>query len=467
MVKRYCFVCSAMLLLLIGCGRVSSEPTQTPGADVVTATTSTVVAPTSTGAAARAGQLPTAALAVTESVPLVTVLPTAAQTASSATEPTVSWEGEIRPVILSSNSFPRARSIAATLTENDNIYLALGMDSFIHVTRSLDGGLSFSDLVQVSLEQQAFVLPFERPAIVATAAGEVNVAWSSPELMGRIFQVRSLDGGLTFGDVQAVSESAARETVLPRLVLDEEKNPLLVWLADSTLQLAGSLNGGATFGPNQVLDPQVCECCHPQPIVLGDHLYVVYRNLEYAEDGDNIRDIYFVRSEDGGQSFDAETRISDAPWFVNACPVSGPAIVTDRDQLFVSWMDGRNDSQRTFSHTDIWLATSDDEGQTWSTNRRINQLTGIYHNLPSMAIDGSGALHIVWEAWEAEREVIYYARSRDGGLTFTLPVAIVDSSAGAGRRPGNSSLLVGGDGTLYLSWADSGGVHLLSWQNAE
>ncbi|MCB0014422.1 MAG: exo-alpha-sialidase, partial [Anaerolineales bacterium] len=240
------------------------------------------------------------------------------------------------------------------------------------------------------------------------------------------------------------------------------QNPLVAWLANSSLRLARSADGGASYGTAQLLDDQTCECCHPQPLVLGEQIFVAYRNLEIAADGANIRDIYLIRSLDGGQSFVPETRISDANWFVNACPVSGPSLVGAGNRLYVSWMDGRNDAQGNFSQTDIWLATSTDGGATFSANWRVNQQDG-YHNLPELALDETGTLHIAWVARETERAVVYYARSLDQGQTFSEPLAIVDSREGNGP-PGSSSLLAAPDGTLYLTWVDFAGAHVRSWQ---
>jgi hypothetical protein len=112
------------------------------------------------------------------------------------------------------------------------------------------------------------------------------------------------------------------------------------------------------------------------------------------------------------------------------------------------------------------LATSTNGGQTFSANRRVNQTIDVYNNLPALALDSQGGLHIIWETLEADRDLIYYAQSQDDGLTFTVPAIIVSSEDGSGRRrPGNASLVVGADDRLYLTWADSLGTHLASWQN--
>lgn len=377
---------------------------------------------------------------------------------------TVTWAGTADLIPLATTDFPGAGSIAAALSSDGTLYVALGINNYIYVARSTDDGLTFSEPVQVSDTQAALVIPVERPAIAASATGQVSVAWSSPALNGQIWHALSLDGGETFSPAVAISGAAATETILPRSTIDEASNPFVAWLANGTLRFTHLAAGTETFAAPHIVDEQTCECCHPQPLVDGSRLFIAYRNLEIdGSSGEHSRDIFLARSADGGQTFTEEVRVSDASWLINACPVSGPALAKHGETIYVSWMDGRNDIQGNFSHTDIWLATSADGGVSFSPNRRLNLNAGVYHNLPSLAVDSIGTVHAVWEALEPERDAIYYAQSADQGMTFTTPVALVDSTVGSGRRPGNTTLLVGTDGILYLSWIDTAGAHLASW----
>ena len=434
-------------LVLVGCRGAADTPAVTgrPSA----------AAPNPPAVTAAPRQTPATEISDTQPSPAAPTS-TTERIATTLAEPALALGAPLQRRLLSSYTFPNALSIAASLTADGTLYVALGQSNYLYVARSTDGAATFGDPVQVSESQPAMVLPVERPAIAATATGQVMVAWSSPELQGRIWQAFSADGGQSFSDAAAISVDSATETILPRMILDGDQNPLVAWLANGSLQLARSTDGGTSYGATQLLDEQTCECCHPQPLILGEQIYVAYRNLESTADGTNIRDIYLLRSLDGGQSFAPEIRVSDANWFVNACPVSGPALVGSGDRLYVGWMDGRHDAQGNFSQTDIWLATSTDGGQTFSANWRVNPQNG-YHNLPELALDEAGRLHITWIAREAERAVIYYARSLDQGQTFSQPLPIVDSQEGNGP-PGSSSLLAAVDGTLYLTWVDFAGA---------
>jgi hypothetical protein len=398
------------------------------------------------------------------------MMPTATAVATEAATPfpdelTVTWAGSAEPTALTLADFAEARSIDVAVSPDGTVYVALGMGDYIYVARSLDNGRTFSSPIQVS-EARAVVLDIERPAIAATDDGRVTVAWSSFEYNGSILYAVSYDGGQTFGETIKVSGEPKPETVLVRMTFDDETNPVLAWLENSTLQLARSFDGGDSFAAPTLADDLTCECCHPQPLVRGDQVFLAYRNLEKESGTDDIRDIFVISSDDGGQTFNPEVRVSDAHWFINACPIAGPSLAMNDERLFVSWMDGRYDTSKLFSRTDIWLATSTNGGQTFSANRRVNQTIDVYNNLPALALDSQGGLHIIWETLEADRDLIYYAQSQDDGLTFTVPAIIVSSEDGSGRRrPGNASLVMGADDRLYLTWADSLGTHLASWQN--
>ncbi|HEX6384607.1 MAG TPA: hypothetical protein VF177_08060 [Anaerolineae bacterium] len=411
---------------------------------------------------------PTPPAEVTATTTLANESPTAAITGEPSPvtgdgDSTVEWTNTLRLTALATADFPDARSIDMAVTDSGTVYVSLGMDERIFVSRSNDSGRTFSQPVSTSQDQPALVLALERPAISATDDGQVYVAWSSPDRLSSIWFAHSTDGGKSFGPSIRLSGSAQMETILPRMALDPAGQPAVAWLQSSTLRLARSDDGGQSFSASDVIDDKTCDCCHPQPLIAGKHVFIAYRNLE-EEGGQQIRNIFFTASADDGATFAPEVRVSDSHWYLSACPISGPTLAFDGTAIYASWMDGRHDSQGNFSHTDIWLATSTDMGQTFSANRRVNPKVGVYNNLPSLAIDGAGQLHIIWEAREAAQEVIYYARSADGGHSFGTPSILVSSQDGSGRkRPGNASLVLGPEGTVYITWVDTLGAHAGAW----
>jgi hypothetical protein len=366
--------------------------------------------------------------------------------------------------------FPGAESISLAAGPDGRIFALIGYAGNLFVSRSDDGGRSFGDPVLASVSAPATVLPIERPALAAGPDGQVGVAWL--EVLGmshaRVWYAHSGDQAASFGPSVLVEESRGFETAMVRAALDAGQRPRLVWLDSSKLFYAASSGRGQTFEPARTLDDSVCECCQPEPVLLGDQMWVAYRNLEHDDQGKMIRDLFVLRSLDAGQTFETPARVSDAHWYLNACPIAGPSLAAAGGQrLYITWMDGRNDTHGTFSSVDVWFAASSDGGQTFSENVRVNPVTGHYNTLPVLGVDSAGSIHLSWEADETERTRVYYTISADEGRTFSAPSVIADSTADPLRgRPGKPALAVSGSGQVALAWLDGQGARVTVWPAA-
>jgi BNR repeat-like domain len=385
--------------------------------------------------------------------PTAAVLPTAADTAMPLPDAAFT-------------DFPGAQAAAATVAADGKIFVVLGQANRIMVSRSTDGGFTFTEPVRANAGVPAFAMRIERPSIIANADGSVGVVWLQliDSTHATVWYATSQDGGQSFGPAVQVSESGPYRTMLPRLAEDATQNPVIAWQEDGHLHVARSFDGGAKFATDLVVDDRTCDCCQPQPVATGNQVFVAYRNLEEDAAGQAIRDIYVAASADDGLTFAAPVRVSDAPWYLNACPSSGPALAYGGQRLYVAWMDGRNDAEQDLSRTDIWLAGSADGGQTFSNNLRVNPVEGYRNNLPALAVAQDGHLHILWQTDEISRTVLYYAASNDGGQTFSAPWIVARSDDGTQRgTPEHATLAVGGDNRVYASWVDDLGAHLATW----
>lgn len=123
----------------------------------------------------------------------------------------------------------------------------------------------------------------------------------------------------------------------------------------------------------------------------------------------------------------------------------------------------------------IWHLSSPDGGRSWTAPRNVpGTYVGkadatIFH--PAFAIDGSDALHVAWSGSSVEGSFppdgIYYARSEDGGDTWSTPVMLASgpfSYPVLGTRGAHEVHLMW-SGTLdqrrkFAQWSSDGG---LSW----
>lgn len=188
-------------------------------------------------------------------------------------------------------------------------------DGALWVARSLDAGTSFTAPRRVAGDDAA---PARAPALAAGPGPAVHLAWTVGEdAAARIRVARSIDGGASFGPPQLVGGGQGRADA-PGLALDGAGRLHLVYAFEapggrSWVRYAGAPAGGA-FGPARTLSaPAPGSAAYPQLASDGgEGLAVVWENI-----GPNgrSRSLGMTHSRDGGRHFStpAEVPGSQAP----------------------------------------------------------------------------------------------------------------------------------------------------------
>jgi hypothetical protein len=287
--------------------------------------------------------------------------------------------------------------------------------------------------------------------------GAVAVSWLEQDA-GRttVWAARSDDGAASFAPPERVAISGEFETTMARLAAPPPA-VAVAWLQGGGLWLGRG--AGASYELSEV-DGLVCECCQPAALLDGERLALAYRNLE-REGGSDTRDIFVAVSDDGGASFREPARVSDEPWRISACPISGPALAAFEGRLYVAWMDGRADTTQAGTRGDLWVAASDDGGASFGPNVRVNAAATGYHNLPALGVGPDGTLHVAWEGHEGGPTSILYSSSTDGGASFGAPLALATQDEERGL-PRGAALAIGDDGAIHIAWVDRLGGHVVT-----
>jgi len=291
----------------------------------------------------------------------------------------------------------------------------------IFVRRSLDGGASWeADQRVVHAWPTQSGIPFEdKPYIVADngrgpLAGNLYIGWTEFTLdSSEILLSRSTDHGLTWSSPLRISTKGG----LPR---------------DDNGSVEGFTGAVGSDGA----------------------LYVVWA------DGAHV---VFTRSLDGGRSFAPSVPILEtaASYFkvaavdrANGFPQIG--IDPARDRLYVSWSDYRH------GDVDVFVATSADQGRTWSPAVRVN--SDSLHNgrdqfFQWLAVDpADGAANLVFYDRRGDstnrRSSVVLARSTDGGRSF-VNYAWTDSGFDARNEfIGDYTGIAALSGRVYGIWAE-------------
>lgn len=179
----------------------------------------------------------------------------------------------------------------------------------------------------------------------------------------------------------------------------------------------------------------------------GDiNLYVVW-----ADNFQGLSRVWFTKSGDGGDNFDSPVSI-DGVLFANQV---SPAVTVDPSgNVFVVWEDYSE------GDADIFIRKYDGSGFGSLSKVNLGIDTGVvdYDTTPSVAINSTGDIYVVWEHRSDATDDypdIYFAVSTNQGQTFSLPTPI----ATFGRRP---AIAIDAFDIAYVVWEDLSGFPLLS-----
>ncbi len=358
------------------------------------------------------------------------------------------------PTNVSNNSdFSFTPQVAVDLSGNiysGNIYVVWEDDtanSNILFSRSTDGGTTFSTPKNLS-NSSGFSF---NPRIALDAKGNINVVWED-DTPGNpdVFFTRSTDGGATFFpkpvnlSLLPLSNYPADYTDPPQIAVDTSGNINVVWKSDIPLGIfivfTRSADGGATFSTPVIVSNNPTGSSITPQIAVDKNGNI---NVVWEDDIAGHSDISFNRSADNGATFPALKSLSR-----NIGNSNSPQIAVDLGgNINVVW---ENDSP---GHFDIFSSRSTDNGATFSPipKNLSNGLGGSNSNRPQIALDAGGNINVVWEENTGNNTDIFFTHSSNGGLNFSAPLPISkdpDSSS-------NAWLTVDSSGNINVAWEDT------------
>jgi len=314
--------------------------------------------------------------------------------------------------------------------------------SDIYFARSTDGGATWNADVRLN-DDPGSAWQWSSPAIAADA-GAVYAAWEDERNGNRdIYFARSTDGGATWSaDARLNDDPGTASQYDPSIAADADA-VYAAWAdyrnGNSDIYFARSTDGGATWSANTRLNDDTGSALSWQPAIAAD-ADAVY--AAWADERNGNRDIYFARSTDGGATWNANTRLDDDP---GTAGQQNPAIAADADAVYATWEDERNGNR------DIYFARSTDGGATWSANVQVNDDPGTAGQYdPALAADAD-AVYVVWTDWRNGNGDIYFAKSTDGGATWSANVRLNDDPGSAWQW---SPAIAADANAVYAAWED-------------
>jgi hypothetical protein len=209
----------------------------------------------------------------------------------------------------------------------------------------------------------------------------------------------------------------------------------IVWDFSSVVDLDGYVTGSAPINPVGILGQVNIDIDRSTGPGSGN-VYVL-ATLPRLSNGDP-GDVMFARSTDGGYIFDQPQRLNTDPstsnyqWF-------GTMSVAPNGRIDVIWLDTRDDFPGGFLSS-LYYCYSDNQGETWSINKKLSDFFDPSVGYPQqakmgdyfdMVSDDAGA-HLAWANTLNGEQDVYYTH-------------IIPQIVGMNENPGQSELALTGN----------------------
>jgi hypothetical protein len=166
--------------------------------------------------------------------------------------------------------------------------------------------------------------------------------------------------------------------------------------------------------------------------------------------GNGGYDLYSSKSTDGGATWSASVRINEVVGKVWLS--SSPGLTMDSSgNLYTIWIDNRNVD---WDKGHIYFAKSTDGGATWSANVDVSNNpdgTGTVYAL-GLVVDGSGNLSAAWGDSRNGHWDVYFAQSTDGGANWSAGIRVNDDNTVLEQY--QASLAIDRNDNIHAAWAD-------------
>ena len=340
------------------------------------------------------------------------------------------------------------------LASDGTLWLAWVAGGRVAVARSHDGGQTFDPAVMINAAAEPVDTgPDARPRVVVDRSGRVFVSYAvfkDKAYNATALFAQSTDGGKSFGAAQPLTDDPASQR-FETLAIDPDGRLFAAWI-DKRDAVAAHAKGetyvgaalafawldpdGKRFTAARIAQDQSCECCRLGVGFAGPGRPVVlFRNVF---DG-GVRDhaiTTFADPRTPGPVY----RVSVDDWHLDVCPHQGPSLAIGPDGVYHATWFTEGDARQG-----VFYARSTDGGRSFSTPMPI----GAADRRPSRpyVLTVRGAVWLAWKEFDGERTTVDVMVSRDGGVDWSAP-AVAARTDDASDHP----LLVSDGHRALLSW---------------
>lgn len=252
------------------------------------------------------------------------VIITACQESSRKQEESASSKNQTTTGIIGKGRVP---DVAAS---GNTVHLAWGKGDSVLYAFSTDQGNTFSAPEVVDTIPKLFSFAMRGPQIAAVQNGACVIACDQ---RGNLIAYQKTGAGKWVKTTRVNDvDTTAKEGFLD-LSSDGNNNLFAAWLdlrqnKQNNIFGARSADGGKTWTTNRLLyrspEGHVCECCKPSVVAEKNSVVVMFRNWV-----NGYRDLWLLRSQNGGESFQPAEKVGKGSWKLDGCPMDGGGLVVN------------------------------------------------------------------------------------------------------------------------------------------
>lgn len=321
------------------------------------------------------------------------------------------------------------------------------LGNFFKISR--DGGRSFG----AEREMPAHI---KNVSYIKSVKGGLAAVYStfSPD---NIFYTRSDPGGQIWSEPVRINDEldSVRNGMLSFLQPSEDQI-YCIWTdrrrGFNSLFFSASQGGGRTWSPNQAIEYDFREGEQSAPkLLMGANGRLIACWIDWR-DQHTLADIRCSYSDDGGQHWSVSQKINDDQEPV--WQVALNAVAAD-NRIYVVFSDFREPGEEGDNDWNVYFTSSEDNGETWSQNIRVNDIKAGTDGDPAIAIDAQGILYC---CWIASRVGVFgqvaFTFSTDGGKHWARSIKVNEDEELLERK--YTSLVMTAGGRLACQWVEYG-----------
>ncbi|MEX0597524.1 MAG: sialidase family protein [Candidatus Paceibacterota bacterium] len=316
--------------------------------------------------------------------------------------------------------------------QGENVYAVWTDDTpgnnEIFFTKSKNGGASFEQPLNLSNNNGSSAFPR-----LVVAEPNVYVVWYDYSAgQSDIFFAQSNDTGKRFNVIHVQTPQPSFNPWLATwanyvyLVWNDggkaatielpngETRIVDVQTGDEEIIFGHSKDDGQTFEFKNISNTPSKISWNPRIRVDESNVYVVWNEM-----GVNASAIFFSSSNDNGNSFSDPVNVSNNPR-----ESLDAGIAVNKNKIYLVW------NQKTFDSSDIYFSKSNDNGNKFSEPINLSKSKNVSQIIRDTQIAISGdKIFVVWYDITEYGSDVFFTRSVDGGLTFSIPINLSQTNA--------------------------------------